>query len=240
MIEVLKQALAVLELVSTEFVCDGAHHTKKDRHEIGEPCPIVERYEEAIKSLRQAIREHAMYEVQRLGQEIEQEPVQEPEYRCCPHDSDCAVHNMPAYPAGPCDCSYSNTFNLPSSSLVHEVCLKLAKRELEKLTNENFGRTPNDTWTNKIVDVYDFFDNNLRAKKLTEIYTTHPPQLEQNFCPRCGKRTNDIHTCTPPQRTEQEPVQVSPLEFVEMVMEKEHLIGKPIFWAEWPNQEKNT
>ena len=26
-------------------------------------------------------------------------------------------------------------------------------------------------------------------------------QPEQNFCPRCGKRTNDIHTCTPPQRT---------------------------------------
>jgi hypothetical protein len=25
--------------------------------------------------------------------------------------------------------------------------------------------------------------------------------LERNFCPRCGKRTNDIHTCTPPQRT---------------------------------------
>jgi hypothetical protein len=24
-------------------------------------------------------------------------------------------------------------------------------------------------------------------------------QPEQNFCPRCGKRTNDIHTCTPPQ-----------------------------------------
>jgi len=44
----------------------------------------------------------------------------------------------------------------------------------------------------------------------------------------------------PPQRTEQELVQVSPLEFVEMVMEKEHLIGKPIFWAEWPNKEKNT
>jgi len=30
---------------------------------------------------------------------------------------------------------------------------------------------------------------------------THPPQHieERNFCPRCGKRTNDIHTCTPPQ-----------------------------------------
>ena len=23
---------------------------------------------------------------------------------CCGHDSDCAVHNEPAYPAGPCDC----------------------------------------------------------------------------------------------------------------------------------------
>ena len=22
---------------------------------------------------------------------------------------------------------------------------------------------------------------------------------EQNFCPRCGKRTKDIHTCAPPQ-----------------------------------------
>jgi hypothetical protein len=29
---------------------------------------------------------------------------------------------------------------------------------------------------------------------------------ERNFCSRCGKRTNDIHTCTPPQRKEQEPV----------------------------------
>ena len=37
---------------------------------------------------------------------------------------------------------------------------------------------------------------------------------------------------------EQKPVQVSPLEFVEMVMGKEHLIGNPIFWAEWPNKEK--
>ena len=34
-------------------------------------------------------------------------------------------------------------------------------------------------------------------------------QLERNFCPRCGKRTNDIHTCTPPQRTEPVGVMVS-------------------------------
>jgi hypothetical protein len=28
--------------------------------------------------------------------------------RCCYHDSDCAVHNMPSYPAGPCDCSLAS------------------------------------------------------------------------------------------------------------------------------------
>lgn len=38
------------------------------------------------------------------------------------------------------------------------------------------------------------------AVKTTPIYTS-PPQRpeERNFCPRCGKRTKDIHTCTPPQ-----------------------------------------
>jgi hypothetical protein len=29
--------------------------------------------------------------------------------------------------------------------------------------------------------------------------TTPPQRTEQNFCSRCGKRTKDIHTCTPPQ-----------------------------------------
>ena len=36
-----------------------------------------------------------------------------------------------------------------------------------------------------------------------------------------------------------EPVQVSPLEFVEMVREKEHLVGRPIVWAEFPIRDKN-
>ena len=36
--------------------------------------------------------------------------------------------------------------------------------------------------------------------KWTPILYTTPPQLEErNFCPRCGKRNKDIHTCTPPQ-----------------------------------------
>lgn len=33
------------------------------------------------------------------------------------------------------------------------------------------------------------------------------------------------------------PAQVSPLEFVTMTLEKEHLIGNPMIWAEWPNKE---
>jgi len=39
------------------------------------------------------------------------------------------------------------------------------------------------------------------------------------------------------QEAKDEPVQVSPLQFVEMVIDKEDCIGKPIIWAEWPNKE---
>jgi len=58
MIEVLEQALEALEEIHA-----------------GNMTPMAEEaWNKAITSLRQAIREHAMYEVQRLGQEIEQEP----------------------------------------------------------------------------------------------------------------------------------------------------------------------
>jgi len=54
------------------------------------------------------------------------------------------------------------------------------------------------------------------------------------------KRIKAIEIIKKALETKDEPVQVSPLEFVTMVMEKEHLIGKPIFWSQWPNKEKNT
>ena len=45
-------------------------------------------------------------------------------------------------------------------------------------------------------------DGVLVKSALPEKYTGHlyttPQRTEQNFCPRCGKRTQDIHTCTPP------------------------------------------
>jgi hypothetical protein len=84
-----------------------------------------------VTAIKEAIREHAMYEVQRLGQDIEQEPV-------CP---DCKAKVL-------YECVACSSNNYP------------------------------------------------------------PQRTEQNFCQRCGKRTNDIHTCTPPQRTEQEPVKL--------------------------------
>jgi hypothetical protein len=48
-------------------------------------------------------------------------------------------------------------------------------------------------------------DSDLAMAIATEVKTLYatPPQLEErNFCQRCGKRTKDIHTCTPPQRSE--------------------------------------
>jgi len=41
-----------------------------------------------------------------------------------------------------------------------------------------------------------------RGVTTVPLYTTPPQRTEQNFCPRCGKRTPDlitIHTCTPPK-----------------------------------------
>jgi len=105
MIEVLKQALEALEKSLPRLAPYGEQDWLDSKA--------------AITSLRRAIREHAMYEVQRLGQEIEQESVADDFFRMI------ADRNPKPFP--------------PSQ------------------------------------------------------------RTEQNFCPRCGKRTNDIHTCTPQQ-----------------------------------------
>jgi hypothetical protein len=60
----------------------------------------------------------------------------------------------------------------------------------------------------------------------------------------CSIKPMDRDTLQPlytvPPAAQPAPVQVSPTDFVDMVMDKEDAIGKPIFWAEWPNREKNT
>jgi hypothetical protein len=86
-------------------------------------------YENEITALKEALAEHAMQEVQRLGQEIEQEPV----------------------------------------GMVKDLFTYTAWEKLD-------------------------------VRGSTKVYLDIPPQrTEQNFCPRCGKRTNGIHTCTPPK-----------------------------------------
>ena len=73
-IEAMKQALEALEIGWSTKYLDFVDAREKGMA--------------AITSLRQAIKDHAMYEVQRLGQEIEQEPVALP---CCGYDNPEAV-----------------------------------------------------------------------------------------------------------------------------------------------------
>jgi hypothetical protein len=79
MIEAMKQALEALE----DFVDVIKYDNEQD--DIGRRacCDVLSynphsescKAKQAITAIKEAIREHAMYEVQRLGQEIEQEPV---------------------------------------------------------------------------------------------------------------------------------------------------------------------
>ncbi len=48
-------------------------------------------------------------------------------------------------------------------------------------------------------------------------------------------------TPQPAQKQEQyEPVQVTIRDFVNAVEGEEDLVGRPVYWAQWPNEEKNT
>ena len=35
---------AIWDLTSCDEVCNVVHHTKSDRHSIGDKCPVIERY----------------------------------------------------------------------------------------------------------------------------------------------------------------------------------------------------
>lgn len=52
---------------------------------------------------------------------------QEPQAKaaCCGHASDCAVHNEPAYPAGPCDCGFETQAQAAEPNLVDRVLATL-------------------------------------------------------------------------------------------------------------------
>ena len=122
--EVLKLALEALEEIAAYRPMTFA--------ECSDAEAIMGIAEKTITAIKEALRENAMREVQRLGQEIEQEPV------------------------------------------VGIAAIRTWFKD---------GRVVTQTLCNSWID------------------TTQPQLEERNFCPRCGKRTKDIHTCTPPQRT---------------------------------------
>ena len=53
-----------------------------------------------------------------------------------------------------------------------------------------------------------------------------------------GKKTHETITALRTALEQPQPVQVSPLDFTHAVLGKEDAVGRPIFWAEWPNREK--
>jgi hypothetical protein len=113
-------------------------------------------YSEALVAFAKLVTERAladpMREVQRLGQEIEQEPI-------CPS---CKAEVL-------YECVACSSNNYPPQRTEQE---------------------PDD-----IASI-------IACRNMLDAQPVPPRSTEQNFCPRCGKRTPDlitIHTCTPPK-----------------------------------------
>jgi len=74
---------------------------------------------------------------------------------------------------------------------------KAAAQALAQLAQEPVAKVCHDLeghigWNPKLTEL---------PEEGTGLYTAAQSAQKRNFCPRCGKRTNDIHTCTPPQES---------------------------------------
>ena len=161
---------------------------------------------------REALAEHAMQ--QRLGREILQEPLEICKYgqepaSCTsnPMDCQCAI-----------DAALAQPEQEPKIGCVNHDCDQCkAQPEQEPVAwIHNFieggisiGKRPADLerhpdrWTALYKEPKPCPTCEALARTVMLDQTSHdttPPQrTERNFCERCGKRTKDIHTCTPPQ-----------------------------------------
>jgi hypothetical protein len=52
----LRQLQKIMGLMGADLICEVAHHDKKDRHGIGEPCPIQKRWHETITALKERLK----------------------------------------------------------------------------------------------------------------------------------------------------------------------------------------
>ena len=82
--------------------------------------------------------------------------------------------------------------------------------------------------------------NKQTEEAITAIKEALAQRTEQNFCSRCGKRTQDIHTCTPPHCTF---VGLTDDEIAQGCKESwvtEQAFQSAVWWAEEKLKEKNT
>jgi hypothetical protein len=186
---------------------------------------VDERKMQAITVIRKLWTEHAMQEVQRLGQEIEQEPVAwlltDKNINSLQVDS---IHRLinrlnHAHHTDLCVRINGQDEWFEADWLKHMVRAIPPQRTeqnpmpdemLQAITDpENqpsqYGTVTLDYHFEKIKKWEDLFER-MSNKVLAQPEqippsadsNTHQPE-ERNYCPRCGKRTKDIHTCTPPR-----------------------------------------
>jgi hypothetical protein len=67
----------------------------------------------------------------------------------------------------------------------------MTQDEIIEMASQVYGEC---VWHESALLRLEAFVKLVAAKAIAELESQ-----ERNFCPRCGKRTNDIHTCTPPQ-----------------------------------------
>jgi rRNA maturation endonuclease Nob1 len=88
-------------------------------------------------------------------------------------------------------------------SVVTGLCIALALVETEIEALAQPEQEPVPTLEDLEQEIYqntrNFISRDVMEWMLRRYYTHLPQRTEQNFCPRCGKRTKDIHTCTPPK-----------------------------------------
>ena len=136
-----------------------------------------------------------MREVQRLGQEIEQEPYcyvykEHGEEFFAPRGGYYPADATPLY-AHPPQRTEQEPVAFASHGVINWIAGKQFQHEADLYTTPP-QRTEPSCPDCKAVVLYECVacsSNNYPP----------PQRTEQNFCSRCGKRTNDIHTCTPPQ-----------------------------------------
>jgi hypothetical protein len=121
--------------------------------------------------------------------------------QCCYHDSDCAVHNMPAYPAGPCDCSLASLAQPAREPVIGtKTWFEDGKIVTQNLYHSDIYTTPPAA----VMGIPTTGDYAMGYAEGFNDACKRPAQEPHNFCLRCGKRLQgvlgqpQVHTCTPP------------------------------------------